>query len=129
MDENQYDYVLSNFAPDQLFVKCRRGHHPSSNVFKLATKIETVDELPDDLPLILFLPKTAQYITPTVPLDEFSHPVDAIYMFGPNHENLSLEEDFLNREPDHIVYIPTDTNDDMFSYNSYAVVMWDRRLG
>lgn len=128
-DENHYDYVLSNFAPDQIYVKCRRGHKPSSNVFKKATKIESVDELPGDLALVLFLPKTARYISSTVSLIDFAHPADAIYMFGPNHENLSLEEDFVNRLPDHIVYIPTDTTDDMYSYNTYAVVMWDRRHG
>ena len=127
-DEGQYDFVLSNFKPDKLYVKCRRNHHPSSRVFKNATLIESVDDITEDYPLILLLPLQARYITPTIALNNFTHPTDAIYMFGPNHEHLSYE-DFPNRQPDHIVYIPTDTNDDMYSYNSYAITMWDRAHG
>ena len=90
--------------------------------------VDISDDITEDYPLILLLPLQARYITPTIALNNFTHPTDAIYMFGPNHEHLSYE-DFPNRQPDHIVYIPTDTNDDMYSYNSYAITMWDRAHG
>lgn len=128
-DERQYDYVLSNFKADVLYVKTRRGFEPTSNIFKTAIRIDSVDDLPADHPLVVFLPQNARYLTPTISLNDFVHPTDAIYMFGPNHENLSTGDDFSNRAPDSLVYIPTDTTDDMYSYNSYAVVMWDRRYG
>lgn len=128
-DETQFDYILSNFKPDTIYVKETQGFSVSSKVMNEAVKVESAQDLPIDIPLVLFLPKLAPYITPTTSLLDFTHPTDAIYMFGPNHRHLSVDDDFTGRGPDHVVYIPTDTNDDMYSWNAAAIALWVRRHG
>ena len=58
---------------------------------------------------------------------EFTHPKDATYLFGP--DEVPMPKAFLDgRQPDHLVYVPTDTHRDMFSFVTFAVVAWDRRM-
>jgi tRNA(Leu) C34 or U34 (ribose-2'-O)-methylase TrmL len=83
------------------------------------------DELPD-VPLVLLQPDNGKFIKGTVSLEQFEHPEDCVYLFGP--DTYHLHPDLLGREPDHVVYIPTDTQRDMFSFVAYAVTMWDRKM-
>ena len=129
MEENQFDYVLCNFKPDKLFIREAAGFSASSNVMKAAEKIQTASELPDDVPLIFFAPIHSEHWKPDVSLLDFEHPENATYMFGPNNRNTTLEDDFGGRKPDKIVYIPTDTTDDMYNWVSIAIALWDRKHG
>jgi hypothetical protein len=48
-------------------------------------------------------------------------------MFGNDHTNMS--EDYLGtRKPEHLVYIPTETTDQMYSFMAGAITLWDREL-
>lgn len=124
-EENEWDYVLSNLQPDEV---CLMGpYQGTNNVLRDAVHVADASELPSD-ELVLVLPLSAVNFTPTVSLQDFVHPADAVYIFGPNNEHI-IPEDLGGRIPDHIVYIPTDTNDEMFNYAAYIVTMWHRRYG
>lgn len=124
-DENEWDYVLSHIVPDALYVM---GPYPcTNNVLRDAPCVATAADLPDD-PLVLVVPQSARNFTPTVSLLDFTHPADAVYLFGPNNEHLT-DDDMGGRSPDHIIYIPTDTTDEMFNYVACMVTMWHRRHG
>ena len=120
--QQQWDYVLCNFVPDEIYVI---GSLPEdTSLGKKAIVVQSAAELPD-LPIVLLAPDNGRYIQGTTSLGDFTHPDDCIYMFGSDSKYMS--EDFLGeRTPDHIVYIDTDTNDDMYSFVSYGVVMHDR---
>ena len=122
--QQQWDYVLCNFEPDEIYVL---GELPDATTLnKKCTNITTADDFPD-VPLVLLAPDNGRYIQGTTSLDEFTHPEDCIYMYG--SDALYMNEEFLGkRKPDHIVYIDTDTKDDMYSFVSYGVVMYDRRV-
>ena len=83
------------------------------------------EAIPDDIPLVLLQPDNGKFVRGTVSLEKFNHPENAIYMFGPDKHFFYSE---LMPEPDHIVYSPTDTDRDMFSFVAFAVTMWDRRM-
>ena len=120
-DENQFDYVLSNFKSDKVYVL--GDFQCTHNVLRDAPRISSSEEIEENFPIVLLAPSSMRNYKPTIQLQDFEHPPDAIYVFGPN--NLNLE----GFEPDYIVEIPTDTDDEMFNYVSYAVTMWHRRYG
>ncbi len=124
--QNQWDYILSNFSVDVIYVIGDSEQAPGSNVFAKAIYISTADDLPAST-LVVVTARNARYVQGDEDLASFSHPSDLIYMFGPDRENLS-EVELGRRVPDHKVYIETDTHDDMYSWQAYAVVMWDRRM-
>jgi hypothetical protein len=37
-------------------------------------------------------------------------------------------EEFGGRVPDFLVYIPVDTQDELYSFAAYAIAAWDRRM-
>jgi hypothetical protein len=80
-------------------------------------------DLPEDLTWVLLQPDNGKYVQGTTSLEKFEHPADALYIFGPDKDFLK----WLPREPDHFVYIPTDTQRDMFSFMAAAVTLWDRK--
>lgn len=125
-EENEYDYILSNIQVDEIYLF--GPYQPTNNLLRDKTKVKNASELPTDIPLVLCVPLTARNFTPTINLLDFTHPTDAIYLFGPNNEHL-VDEDFGGRVPDHIVYIPTDTTDEMFNYTSCLITLWHRRHG
>lgn len=124
----QWDYVLLNFKPDSLYLiggdkKDIARKSPRSK----AVHIKNVSELPRDIPLVVLTPKLGRNIQGTKSLLEFEHPENATYLFGSDIDHLT-PKDFKLRSPDHIVYIPVDTDDEMFSYMAAAVTFWDRRV-
>jgi len=124
-EENEWDYVLSHIKPDARFVMGK--HACTHNVLRDAPVVSTAADLPND-PLVLVVPLSARNFTPDTALQDFTHPTDAVYMFGPNSEHIT-EDDMGGRVPDHIVYIPTDTKDEMFNYVACIVTLWHRRYG
>lgn len=126
--QKQWDFVLSNFPPDALFVIGDDEDAPSTNVFSAqdATYIPSAEELPQ-APLVVLAPEHGRYFVGEESLKDFPHPDHATYLFGADH--IPLSSDHLgDREPDHLVFIPTASTDDMFSHVAYAVVAWDRSL-
>ena len=126
--QDQWDYVLSNFNPDTVFVIGDEKNAPTTNVFaKLkATYVKDASELPDTK-LVVLAPDNGRYIVGNEDLKDFVHPEDVIYLFGGDVEWLWPEQ-LGDRVPDHLVYIDTNTHDDMWSWVAYAVVAWDRRM-
>jgi hypothetical protein len=126
-DENtikQWEYVLSHFEADYLY--CVGGQPPVSDVLSKAACIQSGDELPLDIPVILLAPINGLYVQGNVSLVDFDHPEDACYWFGSDF--LHFDPELLGgRQPDHTVYVPVDTKDQMFSHVVWAVVAWDRR--
>lgn len=123
--ENQWDYILSNFAADNIYLL--NGMEPTGKLLQAATRITTVDELPE-IPLILLAPLQGRYIQGDESLVDFVHPADATYLFG--SDKAHMEQELLGtRVPDHKVYVPTDDNTEMYSWTAYTSVVWDRRHG
>ena len=120
---NQWDYVLSNFKPDKVYIVGDIDKATLSNPLKQAVLIDNVNELPDK-PLVILSPSHARKHKGIVPLDKFIHPENAIYYFGSDSE-IMLNEFKVESIP---VFIPTDTTDDMYSFVAYSVVNWDRRM-
>lgn len=124
-EENEWDYVLSHLQPDACYMM---GQYPcTNNVLRDAPVVATAADLPSD-PLVLVVPLSARNFTPTISLVDFTHPADAVYMFGPNNEHLT-DENLGGRVPDYIIHIPTDTKDEMFNYTACLVTLWNRRYG
>ena len=100
---------------------------PTTNVFsKLkATYIESVADLPQSVPLVVLAQVNGRYVQGDVSLKDFTHPTDAIYLFGNDVEWVTSEE-LVGHSIDHLVYIPTDTGDDMWSWAAYVATAWDR---
>ncbi len=127
-EERQWDYLLAGFKPDELYVFGEsRSYEISSKTVGRAIRVATAAELPD-YPLIVLSSQQGRYIKGKTSLLDFKHPTDATYMFGSDFRNLS-EDDFGGREPDDIVYIPTDEVYEMYSWTVAAIVFWDRRHG
>lgn len=118
---NQWDFIVCNFKPTHIYIL---GDSDSyiSNPLKVATWINSYDELPD-LPLIVAAPAHGRYVAGDISLVDFVHPNDCIYIFGSDSGVMQSEQ--LNREHQ-CVYVPTDTQDDMYSFTAYACFMWDR---
>lgn len=123
--QKHWDFALSNFAPEALYVIGDEGQAPSTNVFARlnASYLDTAEQLPV-APLIVLAPAHGHYVAGEVSLAELEHPEGAIYLFGP--DNLPLSSDHLGIRESRRVFIPTDSTDDMYSYAAYAVTMWDR---
>ena len=118
--ENQWAYVLRNFKPDQVFL-LGGNEGAQREVFQSATVIDSLFELPD-VPRVVMAAEDGRHVKGNIPLSEFSHPEDAIYIFGPDERNLNIDTD-----GDSLVYVDTDGSYEMYSWVAYAVAMWDRR--
>lgn len=127
--ENQWDYLLSNFAPDMFWLIHPDNHVPGCKLCKAAPRIKTCGELPKDVPLVLMTNRDARYIKGDTPLLSFEHPDNAIYMFGSNNEKLFEGEGsyFEDRIADHKVFIPLDSKHEMFSWIAGGITFWDRK--
>lgn len=128
--QDQWDYALSNFKPDHLYVIGDEALAPETNVFsKLsATYIEGADTLPTGSDLVVMSPENGVYLPGEVSLADFAHPSNAIYLFGPDKHHLNDDDHLRGAIPNHLVYIPTDSRDNMWSWTAYCVTMWDRRM-
>ncbi len=123
---SMWSYVLSHWTPDKVYVLGSNPEDYSTRFFKDAELVQTAEMLPD-APLVLLASKLGRYVTGTVELADFTHPKEVTYLFGP--DNAYMSEDYLgSRQPDHHVYIETDTKDDLYSFVAAAIVLRDRRL-
>jgi len=127
--QNQWDYVLSHYNLTNLYIigAPKKDVFDGNNVFKTAQLIKNAEKLPKNKPLILMAPKNGRYVQGTVSLIDFVHPSHATYFFGP--DNLHVSEDILgSRQPDHKVYIPTKTKDNIYSFIAAAITFYDRMV-
>ncbi len=124
---NQWSYVLSHWRPNYVFL-LTSSENPAymHKHVRDATHIVTADALPD-LPMVLLAPQDGRFYQGDQNLATFTHPKECVYMFGPDHHHLS-EDEMGNRVPDHLVYIETDSNDEMYASIAAAVTLFDRKV-
>lgn len=120
-----WDFILCNFAPDVIFVHGDAGEIDST-VLGQCQSINGPEDLPLGVSLVLLAPDNGAYLQGDESLAGFVHPENVAYWFGSDSNHIQAEV-FNNRAPDHIVYIPTDSIDQMYAAASWAVVSWDRR--
>lgn len=127
-EQTNWDYLLSNFQVDKIFIKGKDGDEVyHSNVFGQGEFITEYSQLPKNTTKVLLNPDNAKYLKGEFNLIDFSHPEDVVYIVGPNNVPLSLE-DFEDCDLDYIVFIPTDTKDDMFNWVAAVVTLYDRKV-
>ena len=123
----QWEYVLCHFKPDTIYLV--GSERPEGIVYQNTVLINDAGDLPTTSELILLAPLTGRIVQGDTSLSDFVHPTNAIYWFGPNiAEHMDPSKYFVSRAPDHVVYIPVDTDDQMFAHVAYSVVAWDRRV-
>ncbi|MHA2069548.1 MAG: hypothetical protein ACXABY_34730 [Candidatus Thorarchaeota archaeon] len=123
--QNQWDYVLRNFQPDNIYVV--GNELPATKPFLNAILIDSIEDLPKDKSLVLLSPKNARFYGGKKDLIYFDHPENTVYIFGADDANLTPDM-FKKRKPDYRVFIETDTDDEMYSFVSAAIVFYHRRL-
>ena len=122
----QWEYALCHFAPDVIYLV--GSERPEGFVYQNVVLIDDSSDLPPSSTLVLLAPLTGRIVQGDVSLADFVHPADAIYWFGPNiAEHMDPSVYMASRAPDHVVYVPTDSDDQMYAWTVYAVVAWDRR--
>jgi hypothetical protein len=124
--QQQWEYALCHFKPTHLFVYGDASVLTGS-VLTTAVEIADPSELPDAPSLVLLAPINGTNIQGDQSLFSFDHPENAIYWFGSDCEHIEAEV-FTNRAPDHKVYIETNTIDQMYSFTSYLIAMYDRKV-
>jgi len=108
-----------------------RGGHTENQWAHLVShwkEIEVIpyDDIPDDVEIVLLAPKNGHIVSGEISLHDFEHPENACYVIGPDHVHFQL--DLIPRPPDHIVYIPLDGYQEMYSWVSAGIVLYDRSL-
>ena len=122
--EQQWSYLLSNFSPRTLYTIGELD--PRVRPFSGHVAIQNAEEIPVEL--VVLAPYHGRYIKGTESLADFSHPTECCYLFG--SDNVPLSEDQMgSRQPEHCIFIPTATKDDMYSFVAGAVTLWDRIRG
>lgn len=115
---NQWSYLLQHSAPDEVYIY-GPGDVPSYKVVRDGIRIDSLDELPDGVDVVL-----ADSDSPTS-LMEVVHPADCYYVFGPDHAN-ELWQGFTFTGSFYIP--PADSLNLLFSYEAAAIVGYDRGL-
>lgn len=124
--QNQWDYVLTNFGIPPENVWMRNDLDLLNYHGKYTQTHGTAFDLDPNIPLVVVQPLGGRYIQGNISLIDFVHPNSAIYLFGGDNDNLSSEEDLGGRNPDYLVYIPTATHDEMYSWVAASCVLYDR---
>lgn len=123
----QWEYVLCHFGPDVIYLVA--SERPEGIVYATAVLIDDAEDLPTGPAVVLLAPITGRIVQGNEDLATFDHPADAIYWYGPDiTEHMDPALYFPGgRQPDHLVFVPVDTDDQMFAHVAHAVVAWDRR--
>ena len=114
--EMQWEFIVSHFCPDRVELL---GDVPATG----KEFLKHTAELPADTVRVFMSPPNAAKVPGTVPLNEFEHPENALYIFG--SDNRHTEE----MEADHYVYIPSKFHPEMYSWVAGAITLWDREHG
>lgn len=113
-----WNYSLLNFPPNRIILLGDLDKWQHTKVIRRAELIQSLDELPE-APVVLVHRSAG-----ATALDQFSHPEGATYVFGSDDAILDI-----SIEPDHNLYIPTGSDDEMFAGVAYAVTAWDQAHG
>jgi hypothetical protein len=121
---NEWSYLRYHFKIDNFFIIGPVDKWKKYRPMKDIISISTTDLLPP-IPLILMTPLSGKNLQGNTSLNNFDHPADATYLFGPNHKHLNINH-LGTRLPDRYIYIPTQSNDEMYSYIVGAITIYDR---
>ncbi|MBI3290363.1 hypothetical protein HYZ78_03115 [Candidatus Microgenomates bacterium] len=86
--------------------------------------IKTIEDLPENIPLIIISPKNAEYVPGEIALPAFKHPQKVIYYFGSDKNYLSKEE--LGNRTYQTVYIPIEGEEQFWAPQAASIVLYDR---
>lgn len=125
--QKQWDYALLTLRMDKIYVIGKKKDKPLSKIFHDCIMISGIADLPKTTPLIIINPENGRYVQGVTSLVDFTHPASAIYLFGSDEGFLS-PNNLKGHSIKDKVYIPAETDDQMFSYMAFAVVMWDRKM-
>jgi len=118
---DQWGYLLMSFGLQ------KQTWEIGGKRLRWANHIESASQLPKNAPTVLFSPRTAHYapLRGVMSLDNYWHPVNAIYLFGPSHRH--LEHADIDGVPcDQKVAIDTPKETDLFPSMAAALALWDR---
>lgn len=125
--QDQWSFLFSNFGVSEIW---ERGKHDARgtdwNIYQPTIAIDTAAELPQDRPVVVLASPLGRYVQGVESLLDFVHPENAIYLFGGSNANLNDEDDLGGRKPDHLVFIPTASRDELHSHAAGYVTLWDR---
>lgn len=133
--DDQWMYVLSHWNPETWYVIYDPERHTPNiqDQHRNIVYIRSANDLPADHETVLLQPLVAPRYAGVTNLETFTHPTNAIYIFGWDHEHLNPPNDpegseLGSRVPDHRVYIPNDQVFDMYSFVAGAVTLYDRKV-
>lgn len=121
---NQWSFVCTNFgvSPKDFWWWGKPDHHTVGSHY--AQSIDSLEELPAGTP-VLVQPATGRYVSGKVPLADFEHPRDAVYIFGSDNKNVD-PADLPGAYSS--VHVETASHHDMYSFVAAAVVLHDRMV-
>jgi len=119
-----WSYIFENFKIKDLW-EVGRPDKIESN-WQKPRAIDAISALPKDKSMVVGSPKNGRYMPGTIPLPEFQHPENALYVFGSDRANL-YPELFKGYEYQ-LVYIPGDSSITMYSFQAGIVFMYDRMV-
>ena len=118
-EQNQWDYVLSSFRADAVYVLGPQGVYPAFHGLN-AKYVESCECLGN---VVVMSPEEGMNVQGEVSLEDFEHPFECTYLFGSDHSHLeAVPQDVIAK-----VYIPVQ-HTELYSWIAYAVTMWDRKV-
>lgn len=118
---NQWAYMIDSFGVTDVW-----EHGPGAEPIQGYPKsqiVESANELPD-VRLVVLAPPEGRQLQGTIPLPEYQHPENVIYVAGQNHVQFDLEF-MADREYD-AIYIPSERHE-FYAMVAVACALYDRR--
>ena len=112
---NQWGQLLSHWLPEFVYFQGEVDNRVGISFDSPVVYIDTAEEIPEEPTLVALSPASGRFVAGTESLEPFVHPESCVYMFGPDHLHLS-EVQLGERVPDHVVYIPSETHHEMYSW-------------
>ena len=123
MVREYWSYIFEHFEIIDIWELNRPSNIDSNYYIPIA--IYSVSDLPTDSSIVIASHKNAKYLQGTIPLVDFIHPTNAIYIFGSDANNLYPE--MFKDMTYQTVYIPGSSNE-MHSFQAGAMFMYDRMV-
>ena len=120
---DQWTYLCRNMGVDRVyFLQMPATARPFRTIS--CTAIDDLSEL-NDKRLILLAPENGRHIQGKRSLLKFQPSENDLYIFGHDHKFL-MPSDIQGADINDSVYLPCMTDDDMFTWQCGAVVLWHR---
>ena len=121
----EWNLALAVFCPDAFVVLGADVlWRPHRTPFEFSTAA-TLAEAALESEIVVLAPRNGAVVQGTTPLTHFIHPPNALYLFG--SDNAHLDPAVLAGWDAELVYIPTDGDLQLHSYETAMLVMYDRR--